>query len=64
MEKELSYKQAMAEAEKILDSLNKEDFDIDTLAQKVKTATALLAQCRQRLLKAEADLEEVISQEN
>ncbi len=62
MSKELTYQQAMLEVEQIIAKLNDEDFDIDTLSEQVKKATSLLSSCREKLAKAEQDLEQVITQ--
>ncbi len=61
--KKLSYRGAMTEIEQILAELQGGDVDIDTLGGKVKRATALIAECRARLLKAESDVAKVISEE-
>ncbi len=61
--KKLSYREAMAEIERILAGLQGGDVDIDTLGEQVKRATALIAECRSRLVKAEAEVANVISEE-
>ena len=58
--KELTYAEAMAEIEKILGRLRSEEMNVDGLAAEVKRATELIASCKARLRKAEADVNEVL----
>lgn len=59
----LSYAEAVAEIEAILEKFNSEGFDIDTLAENVKRATELIKMCRERLRKAEEDVAKVLKEE-
>ena len=58
--KELTYAEAMAELEKILGRLRSEEMNVDGLAAEVKRATELIASCKARLRKAEADVNKVL----
>ena len=58
--KELTYAEAMAEIEKILGRLRSEQMNVDGLAAEVKRATELIASCKARLRKAEADVNKVL----
>ena len=58
--KELTYAEAMAEIEKILGRLRSEEMNVDGLAAEVKRATELIASCKARLRKAEADVNKVL----
>lgn len=58
--KEITYASAMAEVEKILTRFRDEEMDVDSLAAEVKRATELIALCKERLLKAEADVKKII----
>ena len=58
--KELTYAAAMAEIEKILGRLRSEEMNVDGLAAEVKRATELIASCKARLRKAEADVNKVL----
>ena len=58
--KELTYAEAMAEIEKILGRLRSEEINVDGLAAEVKRATELIASCKARLRKAEADVNKVL----
>ena len=57
--KELTYGEAMAEIEVILAKFRNEEMSVDALASEVKRATSLIAFCRKRLLKAEADVRKI-----
>ena len=58
--KELTYAEARAEIEKILGRLRSEEMNVDGLAAEVKRATELIASCKARLRKAEADVNKVL----
>lgn len=58
--KELTYAEAMDEIEKILGRLRSEEMNVDGLAAEVKRATELIASCKARLRKAEADVNKVL----
>ena len=59
---EMSYKEAIAEIEAILKSLREEQNSIDTLSERVARATELIAICREKLRKAEADVNNVLEE--
>lgn len=56
----ITYSEAIDQIETILRRFNDEKFDVDTLAAEVKRATELIALCRERLTKAEADVAQVL----
>ena len=56
----MTYKEAIAEIEAILKSLREEQNSIDTLSERVARATELIALCREKLRKAEADVNKVL----
>lgn len=58
--KALTYTEAMAEIERILDRFRSEEMDVDSLAAEVKRATELIALCRERLRKAETDSSKIL----
>lgn len=59
---EMSYKEAITEIEAILRSLREEQNSVDTLAERVARATELIALCREKLRKAEADVNRIIEE--
>ncbi len=60
----MNYSEAMAEIEKILASLQSENADVDTLAERVKRASELIAACRTKLRKAEEDVNAIFAKED
>ncbi len=60
VKKEFSYTEATAEIERILDRLRNEAMDVDDLAAQVARATELIAQCKKKLLKTEAEVNKIL----
>ena len=58
----MTYKEAITEIEAILRSLREEQNSVDTLAERVARATELIALCRAKLRKAEADVNKIIEE--
>lgn len=58
--KELSYTEATAEIEQILNRLRSEELDVDQLAAQVARATELIARCKEQLLKTEAEVNRIL----
>lgn len=56
-----SYGEAIAEVEKILARFGDGTLDVDTLAAEVKRATELIKMCKERLVKAEKELNTVLN---
>lgn len=54
--KEQTYKQAIAEVEKILADLESNSMDVDEMADAVKKAMDLLAFCKKKLRDTEEDI--------
>lgn len=59
--KQIAYAEAMTEIQQILDRFRSEEMDVDRLAAEVKRATELIALCRERLLKAETDVKNILN---
>lgn len=57
----LTYAQAMAELEAILDRLEHDEPDVDRVATDVARAGELVAHCRRRITAAKLQVEEVVS---
>lgn len=56
---DISYSEAMAEIEAILNQLQSENCDIESIAEKVARASKLIELCRAKLRKAESDVEKL-----
>lgn len=61
--KQLSYTEAMTEIETILKRFRAEEMSVDDLTREVKRATELIALCKERLLKSEAEVKKVLETE-
>ena len=60
-EQELGYAEAMAELEEILDELEGDHLDVDVLAERVRRASELLTACRERITRAQADVDKIVA---
>lgn len=58
---ELGYAEAMAELEEILDELEGDHLDVDVLAERVRRASELLTACRERITRAQADVDKIVA---
>jgi exodeoxyribonuclease VII small subunit len=47
--KKMTYNEAIAEVEEILDNIENEELDVDELAEKVKRVALLLKLCKEKL---------------
>lgn len=59
--KSLSYTQAVAELEGIINKMQSDAFDIDLLAAYTRRATELLSECRARLTATDGELRNILS---
>ncbi|WP_420387304.1 exodeoxyribonuclease VII small subunit [Roseivirga sp.] len=64
MSKELSYKEALTRINQIVNRIENEDPDIDELSQLVKEATALIAQCKEKLENTETEIQSSLEKLN
>lgn len=60
----ITYAEAVAEIEEILEKMNDNELDIDRLGAYVERATTLITLCKEKLLKAQKQVEKVMTQEN
>lgn len=58
----MTYKEAITEIEAILKSLREEQNSIDTLSERVARTTELITLCREKLRKAESDVNRVFEE--
>ncbi len=59
-DKEIGYADAMAELDEILDELERDDLDVDVLAERVKRASELIKLCRTRIARAQDDVDKIV----
>jgi exodeoxyribonuclease VII small subunit len=62
--KRVTYAEAMAEVEKILQRLRSGEISVDELSNDVARATRLIAECRKILSRTEAEVERLINPES
>jgi exodeoxyribonuclease VII small subunit len=62
MADEISYVDALAELERILDELDGDEVDVDVLGARVKRAAELLRLCRDRIAGARFEVEQVVAE--
>ena len=60
--KTISYNEAMAEVEEILEKIENEELDVDDLAEKVKRVSVLLKICKDKLLKTNEHVEQTLKE--
>ncbi len=58
----ITYAEAMAEIERILQTFRTEELSVDDLAREVKRATELIALCRERLRKSEEEVKAILEE--
>lgn len=63
MSKKISYNEALAEIEQIVNDIENDKYGIDELADKVKRVSALAAICKEKLRLAEDEIKAIIEEE-
>jgi len=62
IKKGLSYKEAIAEIEEILQQIENEEPDVDQLSEKVKRLSILVSWCREKLHNTEEEIEKILKE--
>jgi exodeoxyribonuclease VII small subunit len=60
--KKISYNEAIAEVEKILEKIENEELDVDELAEKVKRVSVLLKICKDKLFSTNEQVEQILKE--
>ncbi|SHI73131.1 Exodeoxyribonuclease VII small subunit [Tangfeifania diversioriginum] len=60
--KKVSYNEAILEIEDILGKIENEELDVDELAEKVKRVSSLLKICKDKLLKTNEQVEQILKE--
>lgn len=60
--KKISYSEAMAEIEDILEKIESEELDVDELAEKVKRVSVLLKNCKDKLTQTNEQVEQILKE--
>jgi exodeoxyribonuclease VII small subunit len=58
----LAYVDAVRELDEILAELEDDDIDVDRLTSRVKRAAALVSLCRERILEARVEIEQILEE--
>jgi exodeoxyribonuclease VII small subunit len=58
---EIGYAEAMAELDRILEELERDDLDVDMLAERVRRASELIKLCRGRIDRARTDVDRIVT---
>ncbi len=60
--KKVTYNEAVSEIEEILEKIESEELDVDELAEKVKRVSVLLKICKDKLLKTNEQVDQVLKE--
>jgi len=60
--KAVTYNEAIAEIEDILEQMENEEMDVDELSAKVKKVSELLKICRKKLTQTEEEVEKILNE--
>lgn len=61
--KKRTYSEAIAQLEKIVRQIDNNELEIDELAEKIKEANQIITFCKDKLTKADAEIEKLLSNE-
>lgn len=60
--KKETYSQAMERLEKIVRQIDNNELEIDILAEKIKEANEIIAFCKEKLVKADVEVEKLLQE--
>lgn len=60
--KKITYNEAIAEIEEILEKIENEELDVDDLAEKVKKVSVLLKICKDKLFRTNEHVEQILKE--
>ena len=60
--KKITYNDAIAEIEEVLEKIENEELDVDELAEKVKRVSALLKLCKEKLFSTNEQVEQILKE--
>lgn len=58
--KDISYSEALAQIEAIVEKIENNEFDVDELAQNVKKVSELIKLCKSKLRSTEEEVEQIL----
>lgn len=60
MKEEIKYEEAVKQLEEIVEQMENDELDIDTLSEQLKTAQQLIKLCKDKLTKVDKDIKKVL----
>ncbi len=60
--KKISYNEAIAEIEEVLEKIENEELDVDELTEKVKRVSVLLKICKDKLFSTNEQVEQILKE--
>lgn len=60
--KKITYNEAIAEIEEVLEKIENEELDVDELAEKVKRVSVLLKICKDKLFSTNEEVEKILKE--
>lgn len=64
MPKEIKYEEAMKQLETIVDKMENDELDIDSLGEQLKTAQKLIKLCKDKLTKTNEEIKKILEDDN
>lgn len=61
-QKKLTYRDAVAEIDEILEKIEQEELDVDELSEKVKRVSVLIRFCKEKLQKTGVEVENILKE--
>lgn len=60
MPKEIKYEEALKQLEDIIDKMENDELDIDSLSEQLKTAQKLIKVCKDKLTKTDEEIKKIL----
>lgn len=64
MPKEIKYEEALKQLETIVDKMENDELDIDSLGEQLKTAQQLIKLCKDKLTKTNEEIKKILEDDN
>lgn len=64
MPKEIKYEEALKQLETIVDKMDNDELDIDSLGEQLKTAQKLIKLCKDKLTKTNEEIKKILEDDN
>lgn len=61
MPKEIKYEEALKQLEDIVDKMENDELDIDSLSEQLKTAQKLIKVCKDKLTKTDEEIKKILN---